>query len=486
MIEICMAFDDNVILFSFNHSFSYDITTSQYNLSTSPSDLSDTDFKAIKEAAKWLWIIVSPILLVFGLIGNIGILLVLWRMKVFKNLTYIFLFILATINTVVLIVGLTRYWILATFDLDIRDISTPGCVLQLFLIYFSMHMSSWTLVCITTIRFLKTKFPFRYRAKYFSRALKALYILTFVICLALDLHFFFTNGLIIIDNEYVCNNTSVEYFTFEEKVFVLIDLAMLSVIPFVIMFVMNLFIGKRVFKSMAFRRLSIFNNQSRRRLNRKSKRITQMLFFTSLYFLITTLPVSVLFVVDSYLPDKKSEKMEANLELAKAVLYLFQFSFYAVNFYIYIEISDDFRKNLPCCNAKNISNNRNSISRGVSSFSTASRYLSYDESRNDTNNATNYGTERDINSNSNTFVPNYQFSELSATCQTLPDLPNRQSSLSATCESITELPNRSFLELSNSVNTIDQSDIENPGRGNDIQANGISFELSSICRTIRE
>ncbi|CAC5414555.1 unnamed protein product [Mytilus coruscus] len=313
MIEICMAFDDNVIMFSFNHSFSYDITTSQYNLSTSPSDLSDTDFKAIKEAAKWLWIIVSPILLVFGLIGNIGILLVLWRMKVFKNLTYIFLFILATINTVVLIVGLT-----------------------------------------------------------------------------------------------------------------------------------------------------------------------------SLYFLITTLPVSVLFVVDSYLPDKKSEKMEAHLELAKAVLYLFQFSFYAVNFYIYIEISDDFRKNLPCCNAKNISNNRNSISRGVSSFSTASRYLSYDESRNDTNNATNYGTERDINSNSNTFVPNYQFSELSATCQTLPDLPNRQSSLSATCESITELPNRSFLELSNSVNTIDQSDIENPGRGNDIQANGISFELSSICRTIRE
>ncbi|CAG2214367.1 unnamed protein product [Mytilus edulis] len=509
-----MAFDAQANRYSSKHSNSYEVTTNQFNLTTNASDTSSAEAEAIEEVAKWLWIIVSPILLVFGLIGNIGILLVLWKMKVCKNLTYIFLFILATINTVVLIVGLTRYWILATFDFDIRNISTPGCLSQLFLIYFSMHMSSWTLVCITTIRFLKTKFPFRYRAKYFTRALKILYILTFAICLALDLHLFFTNGLVMIDNGYECNNTSLEYFTFEEKVFVLIDLAMLSVIPFIIMFVMNLFIGKRVIKSMAFRRLSIFNNQSRRRLNRKSKRITQMLFFTSLYFLITTLPVSVLFVVDSYLPDWKSAKMQAKLDLAKAVLYLFQFSFYAINFYIYIEISNDFRKNLPCCNDKYISESRNSMSRGVSSFSTASRYLSSDESRIDMNSvandgtetdinsnsnivvpnyqfselSVNGGTETDINSNSNTFVPTYQFSELSATCQSLPNIQNRQLSLSATCQSITESPNGSSLEPQNSIHSINHSDIENTRSGDKTRTNRISFDFSStsICHTIRE
>ncbi|XP_052076955.1 uncharacterized protein LOC127714968 [Mytilus californianus] len=422
-----MAFDDKATLFSSDHSYSFEITTVHFNLSTNySSDLSDTDVKAIREAAKWLWIIISPILLVFGLIGNIRILLVLWRIQVCKNLTYIFLFILATINTVVLIVGLTRYWILATFDFDIRDISTPGCVSQLFLIYFSMHMSSWTLVCITTIRFLKIKFSLRS----FSRTLKILYIVTFAICLALDFHFVFTNGLILIDNKYVCNNTSIEYFEFEEKVFVLIDLAVLSVIPFIIMFVMNLFIGKRVLKSIAFRRKSISSNQSRQSVNRQSKRITRMLFFTSLYFLITTLPVSVLFVVDSYLPDKKSVKMEANLELAKAVLYLFQFSFYAVSFYIYIERRENFRKSLPCCKDKKESENPDSFSRGASSFSTASRYLSFDESTNGTNIDRNYTTEMNINTHSNTFVPNYQ----------LPDI--HQSSLSTTRQSITELPNR--------------------------------------------
>ncbi|CAG2214366.1 unnamed protein product [Mytilus edulis] len=542
-----MEDDDNTIQLSLNYSNSYDITTIHFNLSTNSDDVSHTDVQTIKEAAKWLWIIVSPILLVFGLIGNIGILLVLWRIKVCKNLTYIFLFILATVNTVVLIVGLTRYWILATFDLDIRDISTPGCVSQLFLIYFSMHMSSWTLVCITTIRFLQIKFSLRCRAKSFSRTLAALYIVTLVICVALDLHFFFTNGLILEDNEYVCSNTSDQYYEFEEKVYVLIDLAMLSVIPFLIMFIMNLFIGKRVLKSIAFRRISISNKQSRRRVNRQSKRITQTLFFSSLYFIITTLPVSVLFVVDSYLPANKSVQMQANLELVKAVLYLFQFSFYAIGFYIYIEIRASIRGILPCCNDKHRSNSqtsisrrttsfsttsqyfcndestdvrinssesRNSMSRGVSSFSTASRYLSSDESRIDMNSvandgtetdinsnsnivvpnyqfselSVNGGTETDINSNSNTFVPTYQFSELSATCQSLPNIQNRQLSLSATCQSITESPNGSSLEPQNSIHSINHSDIENTRSGDKTRTNRISFDFSStsICHTIRE
>lgn len=128
------------------------------------------------------------------------------------------------------------------------------------------------------------------------------------------------------------------------------------------------------------------------------------------------------------------------------------------------------------------------MSRGISSFSTASHYLSNDESRNDMNNAANDGTETDINSNSNTFAPNYQFSELSVTCQSLQDLQNRQLSLSATCQSISESPNGSILEQPNSIHTMNNSNIENTGSGNNTRTNRISFDFSStsICHTIRE
>jgi hypothetical protein len=60
-----------------------------------------------------------------------------------------------------------------------------------------------------------------------------------------------------------------------------------------------------------------------------------MLFFTSIYFLITTLPVSIFFVVDSFVKDPDNNLTTAKLKLAKAVLYLLQFSNYAVNFYIF-------------------------------------------------------------------------------------------------------------------------------------------------------
>jgi hypothetical protein len=43
--------------------------------------------------------------------------------------------------------------------------------------------------------------------------------------------------------------------------------------------------------------------KSRRRLIRSSKKLTRMLFFTSIYFLVTTLPVSILNVADWFVKD---------------------------------------------------------------------------------------------------------------------------------------------------------------------------------------
>ncbi|CAG2218000.1 unnamed protein product [Mytilus edulis] len=61
-----MAFDAQANRYSSNHSNSYEVTTNQFNLTTNSSDTSSAEAEAIEEVAKWLWIIVSPILLVFA------------------------------------------------------------------------------------------------------------------------------------------------------------------------------------------------------------------------------------------------------------------------------------------------------------------------------------------------------------------------------------------------------------------------------------
>lgn len=322
-------------------------TTTVANNSTDNSEIGAD----IHEVANYLWKVISPILVVIGVSGNAGIMVILYRMKFWTKLTYALLFILAADDTVVLCVGLSRYWIKAVFDLDIRDISNFGCILNLFLIYFSMHLSSWTLVCVTAERYFKTRHPFQYLSHRFSRVLKLAFVISFIVCLSLNLHFFWTNSLVKTGNVYKCDNPTNEYAMFEEKYYVFVDLVMLSVLPFIVMFTMNFLIGKSLHESRIFRKCSIPNPKSRRRLIRSSKKLTRMLFFTSIYFLITTLPVSIFFVADSFLQDPANNLTTAKLELAKAVLYLFQFSNYAVNFYIFIDVNDNFRNHLPSfCN----------------------------------------------------------------------------------------------------------------------------------------
>jgi hypothetical protein len=321
--------------------------TTVANISNDNSEIGED----IHEVANYLWKVISPILLVIGVGGNAGIMIILYKMKFWTKMTYVFLFILAADDSVVLCVGLSRYWIKAMFDLDIRDISNFGCVFHLFLIYFSMQLSSWTLVCVTVERYVKTRHPFMYLSHRFSRVLKPVFVISFIVCLSLNLHFFWTNSLVTTGSVYKCTNPTSEYNIFEEQYYVFVDLVMLSVLPFILMFTMNLLIGKSLHESRVFRRCSIPNPKTRRGFIRSSKKLTRMLFFTSIYFLVTTLPVSIFFVVDSFVEDPDNNLTTAKLELAKAVLYLLQFSNYAVNFYIFIEVNDNFRHHLPSfCN----------------------------------------------------------------------------------------------------------------------------------------
>ena len=78
--------------------------TTVANISNDNSEIGED----IHEVANYLWKVISPILLVIGVGGNAGIMIILYKMKFWTTWTYVFLFILAADDSVVLCVGLSR------------------------------------------------------------------------------------------------------------------------------------------------------------------------------------------------------------------------------------------------------------------------------------------------------------------------------------------------------------------------------------------
>ena len=316
------------------------------------SNYTDTEHeKYIIEVAKWIWRIVAPLIFLIGTVGNFGIILIMYRMKFWKKITYGFLVFLAISDTLALCIGISRQWIIRVFEYNFRDSSDFGCKLVVFNTYFWMHISSWTLVCITIERFLKTRDPFRNHCLNVSRILKCTYLVVILLSIGLDTPLIVTNGLVLTENGLVCNNTSEEYYIYEEKYFVYLDLIWLSLLPFIVMLIMNIFVGRTIRNSIRRRQQFIPDEHYRVRHGRTNKRLTRMLFWTSVYFLITTLPISIHYIVDTYLSTTStpSKQTKAGLFLSRAILYPLQFSNYSVNLYIYIKIKPSFRRFLPGC-----------------------------------------------------------------------------------------------------------------------------------------
>ena len=312
----------------------------------------ENDNYIIEEVATWIWRIVTPLIFLIGTIGNFVIILVMFRMKFWKKITYAFLVFLAISDTLVLCIGISREWIKQAFEYDIRNNSDFGCKFLVFSIYFSMHISSWTLVCITIERFLKTRDPFRNHCLNVSRILKFTYLVVILLSIGIDTPLIVTNGLVLTENGLVCNNTSQDYYIYEEKYFVFLDLIWLSLLPFIFMLIMNIFVGKTIRNSIRRRQQFIPDERYRALHGRTNKRLTRMIFWTSVYFLITTLPISIHYIVDTFLSSTStpSKHTTAGLLLSRAILYPFQFSNYSVNLYIYIKVKPSFRRFLPeCC-----------------------------------------------------------------------------------------------------------------------------------------
>lgn len=302
----------------------------------------------------YLWKVIPPILFCFGLTGNILTIIVIQRLGFRRQPTLTFLLCLAVNDSVVLVTGLPRHWINAVFDYDLKTASNANCKLYYFFIYLTMQYSSWILVGVTVERLVKTHFPLRYRSIYSSKKVAIALSITLFILILVNGHFFFTNGI----NDYTegdCGSLNADLFYFDEHIFVFIDFTLLSLIPFITMLVCNILLI-RILRKVQLNRASMMHNSVLKRTNRFSVRMTKMLVVCTFYFLVATAPISIFFILDTYLlPGYVAShdcRAQANMDLAWSITYLLQFSNYCINFYLYTAMNDRFYKELKavlCC-----------------------------------------------------------------------------------------------------------------------------------------
>lgn len=321
-----------------------DYNTSIHNASYPPvSDGKDED-NILEDVSSYLWKVVPVPLFLVGMVGNLLNVVVLKRMKFWQKSTLFFLAVLAFADMTVLCVGLSRYWIKYVFEVDLRTFSNAGCKINFFVIYISMQYSSWILVCVTLERFIKTNFAVRYASLVSVRRSATLLFVIFIILTGVNGHIFFTNGLI--NNATECDATTKEFSDFEEYAYTFMDFAFLSAIPFLSMTIMNIAIYRKLRSSHLWRRQSGCNKKAVESMHKFSMKLTRMLLFTSTYFLVTTVPISVYFIVDSFYKPPSGSPNEAKMDIAWASTYLFQFSNYTVNFYLYTAVNMRYRHQL--------------------------------------------------------------------------------------------------------------------------------------------
>ncbi|CAG5131821.1 unnamed protein product, partial [Candidula unifasciata] len=288
---------------------------------------------------------ISPVLIVFGTIGNLLSILVMSRRKMRSSNAAVYLISLAIADTGALIIGLLRFFV-----------AEPICKIRFWLTFVSLDISAWVLVAFTIERFLSVCFPHRLKTFCTQKSSIIAVVCIAVVMLAHNSHFLYGYGDVIITYENTsilvrCIFVSDNYSDFFYNIHIWISLCVNCFIPLVIFIVCNSFIATKVL--LRSRKMhKIAEDKTAKYASRESlavtgrqesnSRLTIMLFTVTIVFLITTAPIRVLFILLPSLQFQTS-KDYAVLYLTHKVTVILMYTNNSVNFILYCVTGSKFR-----------------------------------------------------------------------------------------------------------------------------------------------
>ncbi|CAF0772754.1 unnamed protein product [Brachionus calyciflorus] len=273
--------------------------------------------------------IISLLLFVFGIIGNLLAYMVC-RRKALKNISTFKFIMLICIND---IFGISVWnldiFLNAFFDFVHESLSWWWCKICVFLQYFCLQYSAWILVCLSVDRYLKVRIN-SWRKIYSTSKNTA--TISFIVGLLI----FIVNSHLLILNGYSDNKNGTEivrcyspkfffnhisYIPFWHKVHVYLY----SIIPFCILLVINSLL---IFKSL--KPVQQIGLVSKRR-KEKSKTLTYTIVALILMFFCSSLPYSI--VTAYWYMELIGRPIGVLILNALSVL---SFSYHSLNFVIFL------------------------------------------------------------------------------------------------------------------------------------------------------
>ncbi|XP_059164420.1 thyrotropin-releasing hormone receptor-like [Physella acuta] len=302
-----------------------------------------------------LYLIILPVLIVVGTFGNVFSFIILRRKQMLKVSSYLYLAVLAIIDTCVLYIGGLRLFLLHLLQVDIQDLGDWQCKVIVTFSYVVADLSVWLIIAVTVERYIVVCFPFRASSMCnVTRAKKVIFSL-FLLFLAFNSHTFWTVRL---DSKGICS-PGEEYKYMYNHVWSMIDFIVYSIFPFISITIMNILIIKEVAWARSNRVLlsgTEHENSSshlgtsctgHRRCNMgEGPRLTILLLTVSFTFLVFTFPNNIFISFSHVWNQADSTVYRAKLNVARAIAELLMYANHSINFFLYCATGNKFRQQI--------------------------------------------------------------------------------------------------------------------------------------------
>ena len=293
-------------------------------------------------AREYIIILVTPIIVTVGTLGNILSVAVLLRPRFKAMSTTIYLLALAVADTVFLYANsMTKNFIKIVFSTNYSTIYSWACAAYVYVLLCSKCLSAWFIVAVTLERLLVIYVPIR--AKIIATRRRA-----GIGVLALSLAILAIYGFVLVIYEVSVDETGKtgcdvkEYYVkrHTDVVLTVLDLCIYSLIPAVVLFASNAVLIFKVVKSRRFR-LSARGATGRSISSdgefQVARRLTVTLILISGVFLCLTCPLAVFLVHAAY-------SHVYNFEVVYRSLYNLELCNSGMNFFLYCLSGPAFRR----------------------------------------------------------------------------------------------------------------------------------------------
>lgn len=296
----------------------------------------------------YMWIYFSPIVLILGLCGNVLTIVVMRRKRLRGTTTSVYMPVMAVFDTVALCYGIAPEWFKATELVEFREVHPILCKQEKFVFYTASDAAIWVLVLFTVDRFVAVSFPLQKSRVCVPRRSKIACVVVFFLCVAKNLHVFWTRGSeYVIGGILLSNCGKPEPFKhFESRHRPWMALTLISVLPFCILLFCNCVIIWKLAKSGS-RQVQMRKSDSQTvaatlERSKTFKQTTMMCLSASFVFLVCVIPSIVMLIGKPYWSDTTNHAYE----VAKAVNNQLAYLNHSINFFMYCLTGQKFRSEL--------------------------------------------------------------------------------------------------------------------------------------------